>query len=68
MNKFAPNMMKLFNGLVPGIYFHERLVLQLPVCFPGHQTISKTESTLKGKNLIQRGTNSFILEKTCTTF
>ena len=36
----------------------------LPVCFSEHQTPSEKGSTLKGKNLLPRAANSFLLEWT----
>ena len=36
----------------------------LPFCFPANQTLSVKGSSLKGKNLLPQGTNSFLLEKT----
>ena len=35
----------------------------LNICFPAHQTPSGRGSTLKGKNLLQRRANSFLLEQ-----
>ena len=36
----------------------------LPVCFPAQQVPSENGSTLKGKNLLPLGANSFLYEKT----
>ena len=46
-------------------FFQGRQLLWLPVCFPAHPLpYEKKESTLKGKNLLPLGANSFFLEQT----
>ena len=39
-------------------------MLLLPVCSPAYQVPSGTRSTLKGKNFLSEGVNSYVLEKT----
>ena len=49
------------SGFLP--FLQGRQILLLPVSFPAHLVPSEKGSTLKGKNLLPRGANSFLLEK-----
>ena len=42
----------------------ERQLSRLLVCVPAHQVPSEKRSTLKRKNLLLQGANSFLLEQT----
>ena len=46
------------------IFQGRQLFLWLPVCCPAYQSPSVQRSTLKGKNLLPLGANSFLLEQT----
>ena len=43
-------------------FLHGRQLLGISVSFPAHQAPSEKKFTLKGKNLLPWGANSFLLE------
>ena len=47
-------------GRFTTIFLQGRQILWLPVCFPAYEILSEKESTLKGKNLLPLGANSFL--------
>ena len=43
-------------------FWQRRQFVGLPVCYPVHQSPSEKGSIQKGKNLLQQGADSFLLE------